>query len=664
MRLIHRVILILSAAALAMLVGNALIVHLIVGEEFRSIESALAERNADRAVDAVSDNLAHLRGSALDWATWDSSYRFMRGEGVREFVGQNLVPQSFQGIRVNLMYFVRFDGTVAWGDILDLSAGEAVDLPEMSKELLTPAQLALFSTGEEEVTATPSGILMTSRGPMLVVSAPILRADGTGPAAGFLLLGRFLDAGLVDRLGRQVHARFTLDPIDAAGGKVSGGAGDGPAAPAVQEPTGELQRDRRAEAPRNREVTVGKDHLTVRTVLNDIAGKPALALETSYARTISEAGSSMVNYVIALMAAVLALAGLAILLMLNRTVVKPVARLMRRVLEARGGTIPESGPEFAASASFSAAGESPDEIVILENEFERTIQQLDETQKRLVEQSFYTGMAELVGGMTHNVRNALTPISIKLWHIGRALDMAHLDRMEAAVGRVEAATADRQDCALAVTYLKACMEHLRTSHSTIETDIGVIGDQATQIEQIFYDHERFSRAKRQVETIDISRVVDEASKLLQNGEKIRIAVAPGVAKLPAVRGHHVVLTQVFGNLIVNAEEAILAAGRGAGTISIDGELVRRDGVDMVELHVSDDGQGIPEDKLDRIFERGYSTRRVHSGGIGLHWCANSLAGMGGGIWAVSDGIGRGARMVVRLPARKRVFNFDSLKETA
>ncbi|UEM04693.1 hypothetical protein JL101_004405 [Skermanella rosea] len=660
MRLIHRVILILSAAALAMLVGNALVVHLIVGKEFRSIESSLAERNADRAVDAVSDNLAHLRGSALDWATWDSSYAFMQGEGVREFVAQNLVPQSFQGIRINLMYFVRFDGTVAWGDIRDLATGEAVDLPEMSKELLTPAQLALFSTGEGDVAATPSGILMTSRGPMLVVSAPILRADGTGPAAGLLLLGRFLDAGLVDRLGRQVHARFTLDPIDAAGVKVSGDASAGPAAPAVQEPTGELQRDRRAEAPRNREVTVGEDHLTVRTVLNDIAGKPALALETSYARTISEAGSSMVNYVIALMAAVLALAGLAILLMLNRTVVKPVARLMRRVLEARGCTAPES----AASARLSAAGGTPDEIVILENEFERTIQQLDETQKRLVEQSFYTGMAELVGGMTHNVRNALTPISIKLWHIGRALDMAHLDRMEAAVGRVEAATADRQDCALAVTYLKACMEHLRTSHSTIETDIGVIGDQATQIEQIFYDHERFSRAKRQVETIDISRVVDEASKLLQNGEKIRIAVAPEVAKLPAVRGHHVVLTQVFGNLIVNAEESILASGHGTGTISIDGELVRRDGVDMVELHVSDDGQGIPEDKLDRIFERGYSTRRVHSGGIGLHWCANSLAGMGGGIWAVSDGVGRGARMVVRLPARKKVFNFDSLKETA
>ena len=225
----------------------------------------------------------------------------------------------------------------------------------------------------------------------------------------------------------------------------------------------------------------------VRSVLKDIAGSPSLVLETNYARSISAAGDSMVNYVLALMGGVLGITGLAILLMLNGTVLKPVARLMDRVLEARGAT---SRPQ----ADEGAGDGAPDEIAILSAEFERTLAQLEETRNRLVEQSFYTGAAELVGGMTHNVRNALTPISIKLWHIGRALDMAHLDKMEAAVAKVAEATADRRDCQLAVTYLNACMEHLRTSHSTIENDLGVIGDQATtDIEQIFYDHERFSR---------------------------------------------------------------------------------------------------------------------------------------------------------------------------
>ena len=144
MRLIHRVIIILSAAALAMLVGNALILHLLVGEEFRNLESELAVRNANRAVDAVSGNLAHLRSSAMDWAAWDSSYAFMQGENVTDFVDQNLMFQSFQGIQVNLMYFLRYDGTVVWGGIHDLETGDRMDLPEFPSDRLPPERFALF----------------------------------------------------------------------------------------------------------------------------------------------------------------------------------------------------------------------------------------------------------------------------------------------------------------------------------------------------------------------------------------------------------------------------------------------------------------------------------------------------------------------------------------
>ena len=101
--------------------------------------------------------------------------------------------------------------------------------------------------------------------------------------------------------------------------------------------------------------------------------------------------------------------------------------------------------------------------------------------------------------------------------------------------------------------------------------------------------------------------------------------------------------------MVNAEEAILNTRWGSGTITVDGRVVSHNGVDLVELRFSDAGQDIPPHRLDHIFERGYSTRRTGSGGIGLRWCASSLAVMEGSIWATSNGIGRGATMVVWLP---------------
>ena len=124
----------------------------------------------------------------------------------------------------------------------------------------------------------------------------------------------------------------------------------------VQEPTAEIAAgdDNSGWTGAPLSIAVEGGQLRVQSVLNDIAGNPVLVLETNYARSISAAGNSMVNYVLALMGGVLAITGLAILLMLNRTVLKPVARLMDRVLEARGvtespQTTPETTPQTAAA---------------------------------------------------------------------------------------------------------------------------------------------------------------------------------------------------------------------------------------------------------------------------------------------------------------------------
>jgi hypothetical protein len=113
--------------------------------------------------------------------------------------------------------------------------------------------------------------------------------------------------------------------------------------------------------------------------------------------------------------------------------------------------------------------------------------------------------------------------------------------MASVVGRI---AADRQEFAPATAYLTACVEALRSCHDTIRADLAVIGDQATHIEPVFYDHERFSQMERQIETIERARV----GKLLQYAEAVSLSVAPAVSALPAARGHYVILCQVFGNL--------------------------------------------------------------------------------------------------------------------
>ena len=123
----------------------------------------------------------------------------------------------------------------------------------------------------------------------------------------------------------------------------------------------------------------------------------------------------------------------------------------------------------------------------------------------------------------------------------------------------------------------------------------------------------------------------------------------------SVPGHDSRLGQVVSNLLVNAQSFSNAGGK----VRITCRRVRSE----IEIVVDDDGPGIREDALERIFERFY-TDRPHQGfgqnsGLGLSISKQIIEAHGGRVWAENrpgpanaDGEATvaGARFVVRLPS--------------
>jgi two-component system, OmpR family, sensor histidine kinase ChvG len=123
----------------------------------------------------------------------------------------------------------------------------------------------------------------------------------------------------------------------------------------------------------------------------------------------------------------------------------------------------------------------------------------------------------------------------------------------------------------------------------------------------------------------------------------------------SVPGHDSRLGQVVSNLLSNAQSFSAAGGK----VRIVCRRVRSE----IEIMIDDDGPGIGEDALERIFERFY-TDRPHQGfgqnsGLGLSISKQIIEAHGGRIWAENrpgpaDADGQptvaGARFVVRLPA--------------
>ena len=68
----------------------------------------------------------------------------------------------------------------------------------------------------------------------------------------------------------------------------------------------------------------------------------------------------------------------------------------------------------------------------------------------------------------------------------------------------------------------------------------------------------------------------------------------------------------------------------------------------VRFSVRDEGEGISDVNLTRIFAHGFTTRK-HGHGFGLHSCLQAAAEMNGALTVHSDGTGRGATFTLELP---------------
>lgn len=121
--------------------------------------------------------------------------------------------------------------------------------------------------------------------------------------------------------------------------------------------------------------------------------------------------------------------------------------------------------------------------------------------------------------------------------------------------------------------------------------------------------------------------------------------------LPPISADPDQLWQVFEDLLDNAVKFSPDGGEVRIRVQPDDH--------QIIVVVSDDGIGIPSDKLDQVFNRFYqvdeaATRRFRGLGIGLTLCRAVVEAHGGRIWAESPGEGQGSTFFVALPVVARV----------
>jgi signal transduction histidine kinase len=153
------------------------------------------------------------------------------------------------------------------------------------------------------------------------------------------------------------------------------------------------------------------------------------------------------------------------------------------------------------------------------------------------------------------------------------------------------------------------------------------------------------RADLRKSCVDLAILIKHVSANFESSERQRIFLDGAGSPLPA-QVDVAKMTKVFSNLLMNAFK-FSPPEEGKVWIS----LAHQD--DEVAITIRDNGIGIPEDQLERIFDRftqveGQATRRFEGTGIGLA-LAKEIVTLHGGRIAVQSHVGQGSTFTVTLP---------------
>jgi len=167
---------------------------------------------------------------------------------------------------------------------------------------------------------------------------------------------------------------------------------------------------------------------------------------------------------------------------------------------------------------------------------------------------------------------------------------------------------------------------------------------ASRIRDIVFNLRTFSRLdEAELKRVDIHTGIEATIRLLsQYYSSTRLTLTRKYSQLPLVECFAGQLNQVWMNLLTNAAQAI---GLQAGEVRI--ETAVQD--DAVVVRISDTGQGIAPDYLDKIFDPFFSTKPVGEGtGLGLSISYGIIASHGGSI-SVASAVGKGTTFTTVIP---------------
>ncbi|MCW3084965.1 MAG: hypothetical protein JWP12_2331 [Bacteroidetes bacterium] len=232
-----------------------------------------------------------------------------------------------------------------------------------------------------------------------------------------------------------------------------------------------------------------------------------------------------------------------------------------------------------------------DEIGSLVSEYNRMIQELSKSAELLAKSERESAWREMAKQVAHEIKNPLTPMKLSVQHLQRTYK-DHAPDMDEKMERLT----------------KTIVEQIDTL-STIATE--------------FSNFAKMPKAN--LEKIDIREIISNSIALFRDTEDCHIHFKNNTSTQAFVLADKEQLLRVFNNLLKNAIQSIPEGRDGNIVVTLNKEQ------NHFVTSVSDNGNGIADEVLDKIFMPNFTTK-TGGMGLGLAMVKNIVETANGRIW--------------------------------
>jgi PAS domain S-box-containing protein len=661
---------------------------------FDRLERQTLERNVSRATEALYAKIDALNTLAYDWAVWDDTYKYVQTYN-QIYVERNLQDETFSSSGFDIFAIFDKAGQLVYGKAYDIDNDQEIALPGNFLDQITQEHLLNPIDRQNGITG-----IVDLKGPIaLIASRQILTSLANGPSMGTLILGKFMDNGLISDISATTHLNLTY----------------------IQTSEIQMNPDYQAAAeaikPNSRYYNRPQKDGTIAgySYVYNIDGEPAFMMKVVMNRDIHDQGvkAILVIHTSLLFLGIVFCIGFVFLmrrLFLDRlTAMKknvdeigsggnPSARLPDRGHDELSGLAGNINNMMDAVEKLEKGRRSQREIIdyIVANSPNATIVLNDDHEINLANKAFgqmfgidektitgkkfesldapSTVLREVVKCLEGSTDTANKEIAFQYQgHVKTLLiSLARLkteklsyilitditeervkqerlyltDRL-ASVGEMASGIAHELNNPL--TSVIGLSEMLASSDAPadIKEDLAAINSEAKRAAAVVKNMLSFARKHLPMkQNTQLNKILTDVLKLRAHEQKLNnIETITHLAPdLPEINADFFQIQQVFINIILNAEQAMYAA-HNRGTLTITSEAADS----IIRVSIADDGPGIEHEYLNRIFDPFFTTKEVGKGtGLGLSISYGIISAHKGTIYAVSEP-GKGATFVVELP---------------